>query len=138
MHLDNHVIDQEREIGGLLAGLTVEDVGSRARVLCPYIRPARRFVVAMMIGRALSMSSLSTTERSELPFGTYYATAVAKLPEEGLRRGYRSTGSRRGAYFWQISTGPGSTWSSLLRTDLGTVAVRGRQCMDAAPRGQSE
>jgi hypothetical protein len=65
VRLDDQAIEQEREIGGLLAGLSPDDIGSRARVLCPQIRPGRRFVVAMMIGRALWMAPLSTTERTD-------------------------------------------------------------------------
>jgi hypothetical protein len=65
VRIDDHAIEQERDIAGLLAGLSPDEISTRARALCPYIRPARRFVVAMMIGRALSMSSLSTTQRAD-------------------------------------------------------------------------
>jgi hypothetical protein len=65
VRLNDYEIEQEREIGGLLAALSPDDVGSRARLLCPYIRPARRFVIAMMIGRALSMAPLSAPEQAD-------------------------------------------------------------------------
>jgi hypothetical protein len=66
VHLSDPKVERdEREICMLLASLAVDDVGGRARVLCPHIPPARRFVVAMLIGRSLSGSSLSTIERAD-------------------------------------------------------------------------